>query len=271
MEESKFVGTFTIGQTIDRGILLYKQTIGKTLILLLAPCLLGITNMKSMFHVDPAHPFAVFGPLYFLAIIIGFWSWIIIIRYLYRTSLGEKLEFGAIIRLAKGADFLLIVSGIIWYLLMIVSTLLLLVPVIYVSNLCMVGMIVVIVERKYFFNGIGRTFSLTKGRWWKTFMINAVTFAIVLGPTLAGAFFLFGSTFRAMAENPQAFSTTGMMPDLSMATIIGFVLYMLVIVLIYPLLGTISIVHYNSLRSEKENVDLDRQLDSLGAPAEKNA
>jgi hypothetical protein len=269
--ENLFVGTFTIGQTIDRGVRLYKKTIGKILFLILVPCILGLANMKNFMVHNPANPFAAFNALYFLSILIGMWAWIVVVRYLYKTSIGENLEFGAIIKLAKPADLLYIITAIIWYLAMFVSIIALIIPGIYLINIAMVGMIVVTVEQKYFFNGLKRTFSITKGRWWKTFVINLVTYFIVLAPMALGAFFLMGSVFKAAMEAPEAIATTGMMPDLTSANIVGIILYILVIALIYPLFATINIVHYNSLRSEKENVDLDSQLDSLGETTEQKA
>ncbi len=269
--ENLFVGKFTIGQTLDRGIRLYKKIIGKILILILAPCILGIANMKNFMVHNPENPFAAFNALYFLSMITGFWAWIVVVRYIYRTSLGEDLEFKEIIKLAKPGDFLLIITAIIWYLAMFLSMIALFIPFFYFINIAMVGMVVVIVERKYFLGGILRTFSITKGRWWKTFVINLVTYFIVLAPMTIGIFLLMGSTFKSAMEAPEAFATTGMMPDMTIFNIIGVILYTLAIALIYPLFATINIVHYNSLRSEKENIDLDSQLDSLGETSEKSA
>ncbi len=269
--ENHFVGKFTIGQTLDRGIRLYKQTIGKVLILILFPCILGILNMKNFMVPNPENPFAAFNALYFLSIIIGCWAWIVIVRYIYETSLGKKLEFGDVVKLAVPSDLLLIVSIIIWYLVLFISMIALVIPFIYLMNISMIGMVVVVVEKKYFFSGISRTFSITKGRWWKTFVINLVTYFIVLAPMAMGGFLLIGPMFKAAMESPQAFATTGMMPDMTITNIIGVVLYTLILTLVYPLFATINIVHYNSLRSEKENADLNNQLDSLGETPKQSA
>jgi hypothetical protein len=50
----------------------------------------------------------------------------------------------------------------------------------------------------------------------------------------------------------------------------GAIIYIAAVSLVWPLMMTVNIVHYNSLRSEKENVDIDSQLDELDAPGSTN-
>jgi hypothetical protein len=259
------MGKFTIGQTLDRGIRLYKQTIGKVLLLISAPCVLSLTNTRAILNPDPAHPFSAFNGMYFIALIAGGWAWVVATRYVHKKSLGEDPAFGDIIKFARPADFLLVFSAIIWYAALFLGTIVLIVPGIYLLNICMIGMIIIIVERKYFFNSIGRTYKLTKGRWWKTFVINLVSCLIVGVPVLIGMALFMGPTLRQSLKSPQAVAAGNLAPEISMMTILGFIAYMVIIALIYPLLITINVVHYNSLMSEKEHTDLNSQLDTLQA------
>lgn len=264
--ENMFVGTFTIGQTLDRGIKLYKKIIGKVIVLFLISSALGLANMKQMFAVqDPSNPFAGFGPLYFLALLFGGWSFIIVVRYICKVSEGEDPAFGEIIKYFKLSDFLLIITSLVWAVVILISIIALVIPYFYVLNILTIGMIVVINEKKYFFGGVARTFSLTKGRWWKTLVINVVAYLIMLVPIIVSMSLFMGSIFST-AANLESAAATGMMPTSPMA-IIGMILYMVSIALLWPLFITISVVHYNSLRSEKENVDLSSQVDALGETA----
>ncbi|MBN1760333.1 MAG: hypothetical protein JW863_18540 [Chitinispirillaceae bacterium] len=265
--DNPFVGKLTIGQTLDRGIRLYKKTFKTVFLLLVLPFALGVFNMKYILVPDPQHPFAFFTPLYFLSMLLGMWSWIVIIRYIYKVSMEETLEFGAIIRLATWSDLFLIITGIIWYIMLILGMVALVVPFFYILNICMVGMVIVIVEKKYFFNGIGRTFSLTKGKWWKTFVINIVTLLILSVPAGIGMYFFFVPIMKSSMNTASGAAPGGVMTP---AAVIGMIVYMVIIALVYPLFVTINVVHYNSLKSEKENIDISQQLDHLGETSEKD-
>lgn len=261
--DNLYMGQFSISQTLDRGIRLYKQTIGKILLLIGLPFLLGLTNIKAFLAPDPAHPFAAFNGMYIISVITSFWAWIVAIRYVYKKSMGEDPSFGEIIRLARPADLLFILSFFIWYIVLVLGTIALIIPGIYLFNIFMVGMVITIVEKKYFFNGIGRTFKLTKGRWWKTFVINLVSFLIIGTPLFIGASLSMGSLIKQTSVSSAMVITGNVRPEISLIAIICAIAYMVIIAIVYPLVISINVVHYNSLRSEKEHADLNRQLDTL--------
>ncbi len=268
--DNMFIGKFTIGQTLDRGFRLYKKTLGKSVILLFLPAILGMLNMNNMLSLSGSqNPFAMFTPLYFIALIIGVWAWIIIVRYLYQMSLGNELDFNEVVKLAVPSDFLLMISTIIWGIFMVLCFIALILPLFYVLNIYIIGSIIIVVEKKYFISGIMRTFSLTKGRWWKTFLINLVTYIITIGPMFLSAMLFMGGITRSLLNDPSTLSNTSSV-QMTPMVIIGSILYMAVITLIGPLFIAINIVHYNSLRSEKENLDIDSQLDSFGEVTAEN-
>lgn len=266
--DNLYMGQFSIGQTLDRGIRLYKQTIGKFLLLIGLPFLLGLTNIKAFLAPDPAHPFAVFNGLYIISMITSCWAWIVAIRYVYKKSMGEDPSFTEIIRFASPVDLLFIFTFFIWYIALFLGTIALVIPGIYLINIFMVGMVVIIVEKKYFFNGIGRTFKLTKGRWWKTFVINLVSFLIIGTPLFIGTSLSMGSLLKQTSVSQEMVTAGNVLPEISLIAIVCAIAYMAIIAIIYPLVVSINVVHYNSLRSEKEHTDLSRQLDTLqtGSP-----
>lgn len=267
--ESQFVGTFSIGQTLDRGIRLYRIALKRVILLLFAPALFGVFYMSKVirFQPNPANPFAMFGPSYFFSVIIGVWAWIVITRYLYRISQGEQLELGTALKLATPLDFLYILTYIIFAIIMVLSIIPLGIPFLYLLNISYIAGIIIIVEKEYLFGWLPRVFKLTKGRWWKTFVINIITFLIVFVPVY-GAMALWGIgmglSMAKSIEAPMDTSTGSMMMSSPMA-VAGAILYFGVIIFVTPIFMTINIVHYNSLRSEKENVDIHKELDDLNA------
>ena len=79
---SPFIGIFTIGQTIDRGIKLYKMLVGKMFLLLLVPMLMLMTPvMTGMRAVPSSSPYTnmmgSLGILYLLGLAISIWVYVI--------------------------------------------------------------------------------------------------------------------------------------------------------------------------------------------------
>jgi len=70
-----------------------------------------------------------------------------------------------------------------------------------------------------------------------------------------------GPYFRSIIGGQAA--TGGSVPPVTIMTIIGYIIYVFILALTYPILTAVNVVHYNSLRSEKEHKDLDNQLDAL--------
>ncbi len=266
----QFMGVFTIGQTIDRGIKLYKMIFARMFILLLIPMLLmTLPVMKGMAIAGAHSGNGAIGILYLLGAIASGWSYIIMVRYIYVLSIGETVpSFGALLKLATPKDFLFIITGIIWFFTIIIAYILLIVPGIYLTNLAMLlAYPVCIVERRYFFNGIGRIMALGKKRWWKTCAIGSITMLIVLVPFMVGYLIFIALLVKSMAgsagiSDPETVTKAGF----SIGAMIGMFIYSAIAALVMPLWPAVAIIHYNSLRSEKESSDLAGQLDALDAP-----
>ncbi len=264
--DSPFVGVFSIGQTLDRGIRLYKTALAKVIVFLVVPSLFGLYLMPRAMNPNPQNPLALFGPAYFISLFLGLYVWIVTTRYIYHLSLGEEMSVGDILKLAGPKDLLFILTYITATIVMILSMLALVIPFVYLLNLVSIIMIVAVVERTYFFGWLPRAFKLTRGRWWKTFVINVVTFIIFFIPLIVAMSIwgsaAAGSTVAAMESMAEGGTMTSHLNPLAY---VGAAIYVVTVSLLTPLLITINIVHYNSLRSEKENVDIEKQLDGLQA------
>ena len=277
---SQFMGVFSIGQTIDRGIKLYKLSIGRIFLLLLIPNFLVMTpnlissSFSSVVASNPGKMVGLaggYGVLFIASFFLYMWASIVMVRYLYSLTTDEPVtSFGQMLGLGQPKDFLFFITGIIWMATLVVATLLLIVPGLYLANLMyLLAAPICIVEQRYFFSGIGRMVNLAQKRWWKTSVINLVTFLIMFVPILASyGFFVWamiqGRTVFDGTANTEAMTRGGF----SVMALIALLVYSAVCALVYPLYASVGIVHYNSLRSEKESTDIAAQLDSI-APAQK--
>lgn len=259
--DNAYAGVFSIGQTIDRGIRLYKQAFSHAVLLLLLPSIFGSATMFKGMVPNPSNPLGMFGPLYFISLFLGLWVSVIMIRYMYQLSMGENFTIGQVIRLAGPKDLLYILTYIIAIIMMLAFIIPLAIPFIYFVNIFYLAAIIAVVERQYFTGWIGRAFKLTRKRWWKTFVINVITFAMCFVPMII-VFAIVGAASAAgtAVSGQAAHSAAGLSKPF---LIIASILYVLSVSLLTPLFFSINIVHYNSLRAEKESADLEKALDQV--------
>jgi hypothetical protein len=265
--DQQFVGVFTIGQTLDRGIRLYKMALSKMLLLFIVPGIfVGFSYVKQMALGSTMNPGALGITLVFLAIsmILMTWTYVVATRYLYELSLGKTPTAAHMLRMATPRDLLLIFTYVILMVIFLLSFIALVIPGIFLMNLIYIAFIVAILERRFFFGWLKRTLFLTKKRWWKTAGINAITFIIMAVPFTIALVMMMSSMFASIASGAAA-TTPGQIP-VTPISVAGAILYTLTIVLLTPLLQAINIVHYNSLRAEKENIDLSSRLDAIPTP-----
>jgi hypothetical protein len=151
---------------------------------------------------------------------------------------------------------------IIAVIIVVLSMIPLFIPFLYLVNLIYIGYIVAIVEKKYFLGWYKRMTFLCKKRWWKTAGVNAIAFLIIFIPMMivAGASAFAGAasviSSGGQSEAPNLAASPWYLATMLLSQVISAVLM--------PMLMSIYIVYYNSLRAEKESADLSRQLDAVG-------
>ena len=254
---TQFIGAFSIGTTLDRGLRLYKSVLTRVFPFMFIP--LMITYIPYIHDQSALHKTS-FNRLEAVFLIInifaGIWAFNITLRYMQKVCLGESPTISEMIGFGRPKDFALIITYLIWGMIMMFSIILLILPIFFISNFIMTGLIVAVIERKFFFSGVSRTFSLIKRRWWKTFAINLISVIIVFVPIVI-SFTVYGLLLASASTTPesQAFSPS---------VFLGLVFYGLVVALSFPAITSITLVHYNSLRCEKENMDLENTIDKMG-------
>lgn len=259
----EFVGVFSIGQTLDRGLRLYRRCFGTAFFLMLLSSAVEILSPGKIFDPQEAESSPVFGFSFFVSLLIGYWVTVVFTRYVFMLTEGKRLRFSEVLRLATPKDLLYLAAIVLWILSLMLSFILFAIPFLYLVNLFSLGITVMVLEKQYGIRGITRTLELAKKRWWKTFVINAVSLILVFGPIFALA--ILGASLASSAAGAQ--QMVGENPN-ALPGIVGIasgLLFIVVSSLLAPILTTINVVHYNSLRSEKESADLLKQIDEIPA------
>ncbi|MFP4165192.1 MAG: hypothetical protein ACLFQB_14850 [Chitinispirillaceae bacterium] len=266
---TQFVGVFSIGRTLDRGLRLFKLAWKKVIPLMLLPFVLGLGAYVGFAREALSTGFSQmqYAPLYvagFILNVVGsIWAWVISSRYIYKLSVGENLTTSEMLRLADFRDLLLIITSFLWVAAAMIGFVLLIVPYIYLINLMNIGFLICILERKYFVNGIVRTCELVKQRWWKTAGVNILAGIVGTIPVMAGMMILtFLSVLLLTIFSSNAFSNEQNLPVLM---IMYYIAYFALFSLSIPLISSIQIVHYHSLRCEKESFDIESRIDEIGS------
>jgi len=262
---NNFNGVFTLGQTFDRGVQLFRLGIKKIILLITGFALISILfeflNLNGYF-IDSVILIMVvtFVRLFFIA-----WFYVILTRLYFKISQGEQdISFAQMIRLAEWSDLKLIITVIIFYLVLVLGLILLVIPGLYIANISGLWMIVSILEKEYYFAGLKKTIKLVKHRWWKTFVVNVISMIIIGIPFfviygIIASYFLGKGSIIDLLTNPAAINEAIKSP----VALIVMILLSVLGYIAYTLYYCIFICHYNSLKSEKEHSDIARELDDL--------
>ncbi|MFP4165193.1 MAG: hypothetical protein ACLFQB_14855 [Chitinispirillaceae bacterium] len=265
---SQYIGVFSVGTTLDRGLRLYKQSFKRVFPLLLVPMMIGMLpylSGSSNLYSPTYSPFQIL--IFIVNIGVGLWAWSVGIRYLQKLAMGENPSVSEMLKLSGPQDLALILTYIIWGFILFVSMFFLVIPALYFSNFLMTALIVATIERQYSFEGLSRTFGLIKGRYWKTFAVNFIAILIVMVPSMIGIGIM--TSLMAVSMNGASMADPAAAPS-GMLPVIGMAVYMLVIALVFPIYSATALVHYNSLRSEKESLDLEQSIEEIGDASVQN-
>ncbi len=262
---SQFVGVFSIGATLDRGLRLFKLSAAKVMPLILLPFVFGIGAALSFIQGLGKGDYHSSMPLIVTGVILNLigcsWSWVVCIRYLHKLSVGESPTTSQMLRLAGPADLLLLITFFFWGIAGIIGLFLLIIPYLYIINIINVGLILAVVERQYFVNGMMRTFKLVKGRFWKTLVVNLLSGLIAYIPVMIGMILMVVIMVAVQAFRGSSGSESAMGPAF---LAIFYAVYFGLISLSFPVIYSVQLIHYHSLRCEKESFDIESKIDELG-------
>jgi Membrane domain of glycerophosphoryl diester phosphodiesterase len=168
--------------------------------------------------------------------------------------LGEHAGAGESLRYALGRLLPLIVAYLLVTAIVLVGLVLLIIPGIWIAVKLAMVFPTVVFERKGPFGAIGRSWTLTRQNWWRTFGTLLVVFLIsfVLQLVLGG-----------VAGGILGASDSG---ELTVAIVLTLV-NLLTLALTYPLWASVTTVLYYDLRVRNEAFDLQLLAEGMGADA----
>jgi Membrane domain of glycerophosphoryl diester phosphodiesterase len=169
--------------------------------------------------------------------------------------LGERAGVSESLRYALGRLLPLIVAYLLFMLIFVVGFILLIIPGIWLGVKLSMLFPAVVFEREGPFGAIGRSWTLTRGHWWRTFGTLIVVFLITFVLQL-----VFGGVVGALLGASDTVS------ELTVAIVLTLV-NLITLAVTYPLWAAVTTVLYYDLRVRNEGFDLQLLARGMGADA----
>ena len=174
-------------------------------------------------------------------------------RVISSAYLGERAEAGPSLRYGLSRLLPLMVAYIVLSVVVGISALFLLLPAIFFSVKWSVTFAAIVAERAGPFRGMGRSWELTRGHWWRVFGTLLVVALIALVLYIA-----------VVAGLGGAIATSDDMSQVTYATLTT-ALTVILFAILYPLVASIVTVIYYDLRVRNEGFDLHLLAQGVGA------
>lgn len=240
----------TISQTVSEGLRVYVRSIPDLALFMLVPSV--VAALPSIFaNANPTAALA-FG---FASVVAWAYAGAVATRYCSAVARDPSVQPDPM-ALLRSSDGVYALTLVLWLVVCFLSLLLLVIPFIYLSSLVvLLGYPVVFLEGRTGLGGIWRMCALARGRWWKTTgivtvlsLVLAVPVSLVVILSVVGSADAAGGIERLL-QNPTSPLTITPLYAASVTVQI------LVGTFTGPLFIAMGVVHYWSLRAEKQEVD----------------
>ena len=257
----------SVGEMLDAGFRLFRARFGTLILCVLVPVVpLTILATGVQASVDP-NAFdidstetadsgtALAGTL--VAALIQFAAAALGIAACFKAIsaayLGEHAGVSESLRYALGRLVQLLIAYFLVVIIVLLGLLALIIPSIWLAVKLSMVFPAVVFERTGPFAGIGRSWSLTGGNWWRVFGTLLIVFLItfVLQLVLGGV----AGGLLAAADNVSSLT----------AAIVLTLVNLLALALTYPLWASVTSVVYYDLRVRNEGFDLHLLAQGMGA------
>ena len=245
----------TIGRVLDQGFRLYatglKRVLPLTVIIGLTGLLFGLYTTSFQTNPGAIQPGPGFGLAVIVYMLTTLWLWTaVILRY---DSVAGGLPRSVGQALGRGLAKLLpvAVASVVYFVALIVGTLLLIVPGIILSLSLLFFIYAIALDNAGPMSGLSRSHKLVWGNWWRTAAAIAVPYVIVFALTLAVQLPMMLP--MAAGGDPQSFLIW---------TRIGEAL---VNIFIAPMSAAFGLVIYHDLKLRKQGADLESRM-AAGEP-----
>lgn len=181
----------TAGEVLDAGFLLFRRTLPACLPWSLVAVLLG--NLPSVYLLATGQSLslldrkdAVWWGLMAGAAVVGLWVWVFLVLRQHRVACGERPGFfGGALDAARSIPRALGVI-VLALLAVLLGTLLLVVPGLYLSVALWPALTVLMTERRAAGATLDRALRLVRGNWWHTATILGVAGGVVMALYVVG-------------------------------------------------------------------------------------
>jgi hypothetical protein len=256
----------SIGEVLDAGFRLVRQRLGTLVMCVLVPVvpltILGTILIASTDDTafDPNAPVndsgtALAGTL--ISFVLQSAALALAVAACFKAVsaayLGEDAGAGESLRYSLGRIIPLIVAYIVVIVLLVVGFVLLIIPGVFLAVKMSMTFAAIVFERKGPFRSIGRSFSLTKRNWWRTFGTLVIVFLLLFVINLA-ATVAFGAGLTAVDDANEVVVAT-------VSTLVNIA----IIALTYPLWASVVTVMYYDLRVRNEGFDLELLARGVGS------
>ena len=168
--------------------------------------------------------------------------------------LGERAGAAESLRYGLGRTLWLCVAYIVVIVIVVVGLVFLIIPGIWLAVKLSMEFPAVVFERRNAFSAVGRSWSLTRGNFWRTFGTLLVVFLITFVAQL-----VFGGVVGGILGAADA-------GELTTAVVLTLV-NLITLALTYPLWAAVTTVLYYDLRVRNEGFDLHLLAQGMGADA----
>jgi len=176
-------------------------------------------------------------------------------RVISSAYLGEEAAAGPSLRYGLSRLLPLIVAYIALSICVGIGFVLLIVPGVFLAVKWCVTFAAIVSERAGPFQGMGRSWSLTQGHWWRTcgtlFVLTLISFVLY--------FLVIAGLGGLIAANEDMSEVT--------YAVLSTALTIILLAILYPLLASIITVIYYDLRVRNEGFDLQLLAQGVGADA----
>ncbi len=264
----------SVGEALDAGFRLFRHRFGTLVVCVVAPIVpFAILSTLIQASIDP-DAFDVNAPtsstdsgtalagIFLSGLVLQAAATLAIgacFKAISAAYVGERAGAGDSLRYALGRVIPLILAYIVFVILLIPAFIALIIPGIWVAVKLSMMFPAVVFERAGPFKAVGRSWSLTRGAWWRTFgtLLVIVLITYVLQLVLGG---IIGGIAGASGDISEA----GFAVVVTLVNVIS-------LVLTYPLIAAVTTVIYYDLRVRNEGFDLQLLAQGVGGDASRFA
>jgi glycerophosphoryl diester phosphodiesterase family protein len=260
----------SIGEVLDAGFRLLRARFGTLLVCVLVPIvplsivatILEASTNDAAFDVNATTTTSSDGSVIAGSLLGGLLQGVAValavaacFRVISSAYLGEEAEAGPSLRYGLSRLLPLIVAYIVMSIVLGISFFLLFIPFVFLAVKWSVTFAAIVSERAGPFAGLGRSWELTRGHWWRTF-----------GTLLVLALISFVLYFLVIAGLGGLIAANEDMSKVTYA-VLSTALTIVLLAILYPLIASIITVIYYDLRVRNEGFDLQLLAQGVGADA----